>query len=412
MAQQAAQAAQAPATFALSPALAISAQFIDYSTRTGMLIFTQATEKLSIQFEVEEDSVQTFIELLRDRAAMSGWNEDAVSPITKCNNFNLLTEFGRIKLADLKADVANYIDQNTRKAQNSYQMYLCITNSLTEAGRAKILTETDQFTVNGIPSGPLLFKLLMTRAATDTRATVTYIRTAMSKLDEYMKTIDSDIEKFNLYVRKLRQNLSARGETSNDLLVNLFKGYASASDESFTRYIQRKKDAYDEGDNVTEETLMKDAINKFQNLKLEGKWNALSADQEKLVALQAEFKVLKDKNLKLTPNLSGDNKNNNYSDSKKANTNKKSKNKRKNQNAASWAWKKVPPKENEPKTIQKDKKTYHWCPDHNAWTVHSHEKCELRIKRMQKEKEESSNNETKNNETSKAATYAAILNLE
>jgi len=248
----------------------------------------------------------------------------------------------------------------------------------------------------------------MARAATDTRATVTYIRTAMLKLDDYMKTIDSDIEKFNLYVRKLRQNLSAtRGESSNNLLVNLFKGYASASDESFTRDIQRKKDAYDKGDDVTEETLMKDTINKFQNLKLEGKWNALSADQEKLVALQAEFKVLRDKNLKLTPNLSGDAKNNNYNGSKKPNNNKKGKNKRKNQNAASWAWKKVPHKENEPKTIQKDKKTYHWCPNHNAWTVHNHEKCELRIKRMQKEREESSNNET-----SKAATYAAILNSE
>jgi len=141
MAQQAFQPA---AIFALSSAQAISAQFIDYLTRTGMLVFTQATEKLSIQFEVEENPIQTFIELLKDRAAMSGWTSN-VAPITKYNNIDLLTEYGRIKLADLKADVTTYIDQDTRKAQNSYQMYLCITNLLTEAGRAKILTETDQY---------------------------------------------------------------------------------------------------------------------------------------------------------------------------------------------------------------------------------------------------------------------------
>ena len=233
MAQQPPPAQQPPVaqqpTFALSPAQAISGQFIDYSTRTGMMLFNQATDKLSIPFEVQEDSVQTFIELLRDRAAMCSWTTGN-APITKCNNINLLTEYGRVSMEDLRNNAATYIDQDNRKAQNSYQMYLCITNSLTEAGRSKILTETSQFTVNQIPSGPLLFKLLMTRAATDTRVTVTYIRTAMSKLDDYMKTVNSDIEKFNLYVRKLRQDLSARGETSNDLLVNLFKGYASASD--------------------------------------------------------------------------------------------------------------------------------------------------------------------------------------
>jgi len=70
-----------PPTFALSPAQAISSTFIDYSTRTGMILFSQATEKLSIPFEVEENSVQTFVELLRDRAAMCGWTADP-SPIT------------------------------------------------------------------------------------------------------------------------------------------------------------------------------------------------------------------------------------------------------------------------------------------------------------------------------------------
>ena len=249
----------------------------------------------------------------------------------------------------------------------------------------------------------------MTRSATDTRATVTYIRTALSRLDDYMKSIDSNIEKFNLYVRKLRQDLSARGEESNDLLVNLFKGYAAASDEAFTRYIQRKKDAYDEGENVDDDSIMKDAVNKFNNLKLEGKWNALSADQEKLVALQAEFKMLKDKNIKLSGNLSNDKKKSGTDSGKKSSNNKKSNKKKKD--AASWAWKEVPPKEGEPKTIKKENKTYHWCEDHSAWTLHNPEKCELRIKRLQNEKE-SKESVPSSNDTSKAATYAAILSQE
>ena len=77
--------------------------------------------------------------------------------------------------------------------------------------------DTDVFTINDILSGPLLFKLLVTCAATDTGATATHIRTSLSQLDQYMISIDSDIEKFNLYVKKLRQDLYARGEITNDL---------------------------------------------------------------------------------------------------------------------------------------------------------------------------------------------------
>ena len=58
-----------------------------------------------------------------------------------------------------------------------------------------------------------------------------------------MTSMDSGIEKFNLYVKKLRQNLHARGEITNDLLVNLFKGYKSDFDQAFVNYIQRKRDA-------------------------------------------------------------------------------------------------------------------------------------------------------------------------
>ena len=166
--------------FSLSPAQANAANFIDYTQRTGMLLFNQATEALTVPFGVEESSLQTFVELLRDRANMCGWDEGN-DPITQVNGIGLLMEYGRVTTQDLTQNVNTYIATQTRKAQNSYQMYLCITNSLTEDGRARILTNTNVFTVQDIPSGPLLLKLLVTRAAIDTRATVTHIRTSLSQ---------------------------------------------------------------------------------------------------------------------------------------------------------------------------------------------------------------------------------------
>jgi hypothetical protein len=41
------------------------------------------------------------------------------------------------------------------------------------------------------------------------------------------------------------------------------------------------------------------------------------------------------------------------------------------QNDKKWAWKLKAPKEKDPKTKKVDDKTYHWCPNHSAWTLHN-----------------------------------------
>ena len=215
---------------------------------------------------------------------MSGWNEDNSSVIS-INQVNILVEHGTLIMEQVRTKVLTYVNTPTRRAQNSYQMYLCIMVLLTDEGRTKILTEAEKYTVNQIKSGPLLFKILMTKAAVDTRATVLHIRTALSNLDSYMSMIKGDVDKFNQYVCRLRQDLLARGEQTTDLLGNLFKGYKSCSDKQFTNYIQRKKDLYEEGQPINEDSLKIDVLNKFNSIKKEGQCNALSPEQEKLVSL-------------------------------------------------------------------------------------------------------------------------------
>jgi hypothetical protein len=77
----------------------------------------------------------------------------------------------------------------------------------------------------------------------DTRATVSFIRIALSSLDTKMMALDSDISKFNAYVKTQVIALEARGETTTDLLVNVFKGYETAQDSEFALFIKRKRDA-------------------------------------------------------------------------------------------------------------------------------------------------------------------------
>jgi hypothetical protein len=199
-----------------------------------------------------------------------------------------LTSYGQISAANVKAHVQTYIDQPTRDAQNSFMMYECLTKSLTGPALNEVITETATFTVNNIQSGPLFLFAIIKKAAINTRSTTTHVRTNLSSLDKYILTIDCDIHLLHQYVKGLKQDLVARGEMSNDILFNLFKGYAVVADVDvdFKEYIKAKKSAYEDGTiDLNEETLMDLAQNKFDALVQEGTLNRPSVEQAQIIAL-------------------------------------------------------------------------------------------------------------------------------
>ena len=86
--------------------------------------------------------------------------------------------------------------------------------------------------------------------------------------------------------------LRARGEYINDLLINLFKGYLAATEKSFTTYIDKKLEAYEEGQDMMADQLMLWARNKYDLLLDKGTWNAPTEQEEKIIALQAQVKEM------------------------------------------------------------------------------------------------------------------------
>jgi hypothetical protein len=134
-------------------------------------------------------------------------------------------------------------------------LFQCIFASLDTEFLKSVTTEAQHYHIVDtkapqeppIPCGVLLLKIIMMKAHVDTRATVSFIRTTLSSLDIKMMALDSDISKFNAYVKTQVIALEARGETTSDLLVNVFKGYETAQDLEFALFIKQKKDAYDKG---------------------------------------------------------------------------------------------------------------------------------------------------------------------
>jgi hypothetical protein len=269
----------APATvpFALAPGLA-SGQPLDYGTYVGAEIFKNAVRPLDIQFDCQSENLRVFLALLHDRAIVNGWGrildvtEDARDPlgITK----NLLEEFMTLSLTQVQDHATTYVNQQSRSAQDSMQIYQCIMSSLT--AKAKVLPHTEDYTVANQVSGTCLLKLLIGLATNDTNART--IRKRLSSLDIYMRSINSDVEKFNLHVHNQLYLLKAHGESNTpDLLVNLFKGYAAASNKEFVAFIAWKTDEYDDsekGKEILPEMLMELALSKYSILNFEGEWNS------------------------------------------------------------------------------------------------------------------------------------------
>ena len=161
-------------------------------------------------------------------------------------------------------------------------------------------------------------------------------------------------------------HLTARGETTHDLLANLFKVYIVVKDRDFVTYIKKKEDEYEEGQEVDVNMLMLQASNKYKTMFENQTWNAPSPEEEKILALESQIQKLKKQKEKPTQDRKGG------KDDKKG----KKKGKGKPEKPA---WMKKPPpdaQKNKPKTV--DGKTYYWCSKHKSWGAHKENKCEGR----------------------------------
>jgi hypothetical protein len=99
-------------------------------------------------------------------------------------------------------------------------------------------------------------------------ATVMSVHTSLTKLDSMMVELNSNVQEFNVYVKSQVKSLLVRGETSNDLLNNLFKGYKAVNDSEFEEFIKHKENEYDEGHDVGVNNLMAEAVAKYRAIVL------------------------------------------------------------------------------------------------------------------------------------------------
>ena len=351
--------------FALAPLL-FGAEVLDYSTSEGAKLFKTATAPLKEDITCQPENLVLMISQLKTRARIMGWSDILnIPPILAepDNTVDLLNGYGQLSLSQVRAHAETYVNNQNRAAQDSMQLYMCLMNSMSQEADNMVSLYSSQYTIGDQVSGTCLLKVVIRESHIDTNATTRTLRDKLSSLDVHIRGFNYNITKFNQYVRLLIKMLAARGQTTLDLLNNLFKAYQVVEDGEFKSYITMKKNEYDEGTELQPEELMQLAANKYKVLVDEGMWNAPTPEQEKIIALEASIKKLsKAQSVKSAPK-------------KEIPTEPKDPNQKKGRSPKP-AWMLIPPKAGEPTKKKVNEKWYHWCKNHKAWTRHTPAACE------------------------------------
>ena len=117
------------------------------------------------------------------------------------------------------------------------QIYVFFRGSLTADYLTKAIIQAYEYTRIETPDGTTFLRVIISIDHLDTRDILSFIREKLSSLDTYIVSIDPNIYVSNDYVKTQIHELTSRGETSNYLLMNIFKGYRAAKYCVFVSYI-------------------------------------------------------------------------------------------------------------------------------------------------------------------------------
>ena len=223
-------------------------------------------------------------------------------------------------------------------------------------------------------------------------------------MDTKIADVQDNILELNQFVKTQQAGLVARGERTDDLLVNLFKAYKACGNEEFVRWVKTKEDGYNEGTNFTPEELMTLADSKYTSLLDDGSWLTHTSDKKKIVAMAAQLESLKTKSTtQKTDNKKG-------SKGKKDSKGKKGK---KGGGKDKSAWYYQAPAAGQPIKNKVGDKDFHWCIHHEdgkgKWVRHTLADCEIRKALEAKNKAKGTSNTEASGSQMKVAGMVAVL---
>jgi hypothetical protein len=287
--------------FALMPAQAFGNALIDMRDRGGIALYRSNTRSLYTDpaslFEGKGETLMGFLTLMAQRIREANWegifNIPMVIGAAVPDLRPFVTTHGMHDLEKCVQFATPIVAAGDRGTQDNFMAVTAITSSLTADFMTRILISRAQYTIGEDASAICLLKVIIRESHIDSNASTRIAREKLSSLDVHMKNQGNDVVKFNVFVQTQLNILHSRGETTLDLLSNLFKGYQAVPNKAFVKYIGELAIKHDDGEvQYTTEQLMSRAAHRYKVMLEDKLWDSPDNDQARILALQAKINHL------------------------------------------------------------------------------------------------------------------------
>ena len=117
---------------------------LDWSIPANTKLYYKAIAALDNKFDGTLEKFIAFLASITSRARQFGWNSILTIPVAM-DTRELLSDYGRISMAEINGHAATYTGTQTRAAQNSEMLYDFLMNSVTTEFTTKLVLYQEEF---------------------------------------------------------------------------------------------------------------------------------------------------------------------------------------------------------------------------------------------------------------------------
>ena len=294
---------------------------------SGLKLFTLATSERSKddKLAITQDNVKDVMASFRQDSNSFGWgilvnqikdpNDKSIKILSDFENCTLdLVKAQAVRtFKDLNHDVSDPFPANMNllvitpatnddhkrmffRQTRSRMIAKRIKKSLTKSAWNTLFSKRKHFSwesANGTISydGPTMLQILVSSINPTTRVGISDLKTNLrsARLVTFQFNVkdlcDKMIEDYELIIER------PNGK-HDDIVLDLFNALLSGKNNVFTSFVQRKKDAWETGNDEPHEQLIEDCITKYNNMVKQGIWKQEEAKDSKIVALVTKVNEL------------------------------------------------------------------------------------------------------------------------
>jgi hypothetical protein len=350
---------------------------LDFSVASDAKFYKMMADPSDIKFDGKGENVKSFLHRVHEHAVIRGGMKALFTvpdPIVIGVTREFLTSYGSIPMDDCRAYIQRIYNAAQRDAQDDAMLFLYLAGSLSTNFDKEIKTQPTLYMVNitrgSYPSGLLFLKLILSKAQTDTIATVSVLRKKVSNLSDKMSELQGNVVEFNTYVKDLISDFAALGARCDEITHNVFWAYLIVEDEKLVRLAERFQDKWTGAPGTPLQTFMTRAENEY-NIRIQmGTWKAPTKQASEIMALKA---LLHQANTSSPP--AKNNENNGNGNKSNTVTPFKGYAERTEEERKTKPWKFIAPKTGEKWEQQRGTITFHWCSKHEKWVTHKDSEC-------------------------------------